>query len=302
MVVRLTCIMDDICPTVTERDSYKRRTSLACFSSRLDGRPPVLPLALAASSPARVRSRIRSRSNWANDPKILNMSVPPGVLVSIDSVSERNCTPLASKSLMSSTRFCRDRPSLSSFQTTTVSPSRSRSSMWSSSGRCAFAPDATSVKIRSQPTFSSASRCRSVVWSPVLTRAYPYVMLAMRAMVPLPVSRLTLCDIDFETGFGTLLTVKSKNLKHCIALFQKRTFSGRGHLHTTLKRMFYRESNFLLSVRPRNAKGRCPKTPAQTLCQGMGMRPPHRSWPCLQCPDRCFHTSRYHCSCRESLF
>lgn len=55
--------------------------------------------------------------------------------------------------------------------------------------------------------------------------AYPYVMLAMRAMVPLLVSRLTLCDIDFETGFGTLLTVKSKNLKHCIALFQKRTFS-----------------------------------------------------------------------------
>ena len=58
----------------------------------------------------------------------------------------------------------------------------------------------------------------------MLTRAYPYVMLAMRAMVPLLVSRLTLCDIDFETGFGTLLTVKSKNLKHCIALFQKRTF------------------------------------------------------------------------------
>lgn len=54
------------------------------------GRLPVLPLALAASSPARVRSRIRSRSNWANDPKMLNMSVPPGVLVSIDSVSERN--------------------------------------------------------------------------------------------------------------------------------------------------------------------------------------------------------------------
>lgn len=83
----------------------------------------------------------------------------------------------------------------------------------------------TSVKIRLQPAFSSASCCRSVVWSPVLTLAYPYVMLAMRAMVPLPVSRLTLCDIDFETGFGTLLTVKSKNLKHCIALFQKRTFS-----------------------------------------------------------------------------
>lgn len=126
MVARPTFIILAIWSTVTERDSYKRRTSLICFSSRLAGRPPVLPLALAASSPARVRSRIRSRSNWAKDPKMLNMRVPPGVLVSIASVSERNCTPLASKLLMSSTRFCRDRPSLSSFQTTTVSPSRSR--------------------------------------------------------------------------------------------------------------------------------------------------------------------------------
>lgn len=225
MVARPTFIILAIWSTVTERDSYKRRTSLICFSSRLAGRPPVLPLALAASSPARVRSRIRSRSNWAKDPKMLNMRVPPGVLVSIASVSERNCTPLASKLLMSSTRFCRDRPSLSSFQTTTVSPSRSRSSMWSSSGRWAFAPDATSMKIRLQPAFSSASRCRSVVWPPVLTLAYPYVMLAMRAIVPLLVSRLTLCDIDFETSYGTLSTVKVKTPKHRTNPFQKRTFS-----------------------------------------------------------------------------
>lgn len=204
MVARPTFIILAIWSTVTERDSYKRRTSLICFSLRLAGRPPVLPLALAASSPARVRSRIRSRSNWAKDPKMLNMRVPSGVLVSIASVSDRNCTPLASKLLMSSTRFCRDRPSLSSFQTTTVSPSRSRSSMWSSSGRWAFAPDATSMKIRLQPAFSSASRCRSAVWPPVLTLAYPYVMLAMHAIVPLLVSRITLCDIDFETSYGTL--------------------------------------------------------------------------------------------------
>ena len=148
---------------------------------------------------------------------------------------------------------------------------------------------------------SSASCCRSVVWSPVLTLAYPYVMLAMRAMVPLPVSRLTLCDIDFETGFGTLLTVKSKNLKHCIALFQKRTFSGRGHLHTTLKRMFYRESNFLLSVRPRNAKAGVRRHRPRRFARGWNETTP----PILAMfavPDRCFHTSRYHCSCRESLF
>lgn len=36
----------------------------------------------------------------------------------------------------------------------------------------------------------------------------------------------------------------------------------------TLKRMFYRESNFLLSVRPRNARGRCPKTPARRFARG----------------------------------
>lgn len=65
MVVRPTCIIVAIWSTVTERDSYRRLTSLACFSSSLAGRPPVLPLARAASSPARVLSRIRSRSNWA---------------------------------------------------------------------------------------------------------------------------------------------------------------------------------------------------------------------------------------------
>ena len=65
------------------------------------------------------------------------------------------------------------RPSLSSFHTTTVSPSRNRSSIWSSSGRWVLAPEATSVRILSHPALSNASLCRLVVWSPVLTLAYP---------------------------------------------------------------------------------------------------------------------------------
>jgi len=44
------------------------------------------PYALAASSPALVRSRMMSRSNSANAPKIWKMSLPPEVVVSICSV------------------------------------------------------------------------------------------------------------------------------------------------------------------------------------------------------------------------
>lgn len=84
---------------------------------------------------------------------MLNTSVSPGVLVSIDSVRDLNCIPLSSNVVIRSTRFCMLLPRRSSFHTTTMSPSRRRSSMWSSSGRWAFAPEATSVKIRSQPAF-----------------------------------------------------------------------------------------------------------------------------------------------------
>ena len=42
--------------------------------------------------------------------------------------------------------------------------------------------------------------------------------------MPLLVDRPALWDVGCGTSYGTFLTVKSKNLKHCIALFQKRTF------------------------------------------------------------------------------
>ncbi len=54
--------------------SLKRVRAIATFAGVFNnvalGRPPRLPLARAAASPAWVRSRIRSRSNSASAPKI----------------------------------------------------------------------------------------------------------------------------------------------------------------------------------------------------------------------------------------
>ena len=60
-------------------------------------RPPFRPRAAAAARPARVRSWMRSRSNCPSAPKRWNTSLPPGVVVSIASVRERNPTPRFSK-------------------------------------------------------------------------------------------------------------------------------------------------------------------------------------------------------------
>lgn len=43
---------------------------------------------------------------------MLNTSVPPGVLVSIDSVRDLNCIPLSSNVVIRSTRFCMLLPSV----------------------------------------------------------------------------------------------------------------------------------------------------------------------------------------------
>jgi hypothetical protein len=51
-------------------------------------RPPCRPRAAAAARPGLVRSRMRSRSNVASAPKTLKINRPPGVVVSIFSVSE----------------------------------------------------------------------------------------------------------------------------------------------------------------------------------------------------------------------
>ena len=67
----------------------------ASFSGSMTGlRPPFRPRAAAAARPARVRSRIRSRSNCPSAPNRWNTSRPPGVVLSIASVIERKPTPL----------------------------------------------------------------------------------------------------------------------------------------------------------------------------------------------------------------
>jgi hypothetical protein len=89
------------------------------------GRPPFLPRARAASRPDFVRSRIRFRSNSASAPKMWNTSLPPGVVVLIDSWRLQNSIPARSISFISSIRCLSDRPRRSNRQTTKTSPFRS---------------------------------------------------------------------------------------------------------------------------------------------------------------------------------
>lgn len=56
------------------------------------------------AQPACVRSRMRSRSNSAKAQKRWNTSLPPYVVVSMDSWAERNPTPRSSRPLTVSTR------------------------------------------------------------------------------------------------------------------------------------------------------------------------------------------------------
>lgn len=57
--------------------------NLTCPFVRRNFLPPFLPLALAEVKPARVRSRMSSRSNSAKAANIPNISLPEAVLVSI---------------------------------------------------------------------------------------------------------------------------------------------------------------------------------------------------------------------------
>ena len=78
------------------------------------GRPPCRPLARAAARPARVRSRMSSRSNSARAPNIWKMSLPPDVVVSI--CSERLLKPISfsSSAVITSIKLVSDRPRRSS--------------------------------------------------------------------------------------------------------------------------------------------------------------------------------------------
>lgn len=138
------------------------RACLIRLSVIFRGRPPTLPRARAAASPAEVRSRMRSRSKLARAPKILKMILLPAVAV----VSR------SSRSVIVCSRCGRFRPSLSSRHTTRVSPSRRCENRPPSSGRDVVAPLGVSVQIREQPAARSASLCRLRVRDPRVAQKF----------------------------------------------------------------------------------------------------------------------------------
>ena len=120
--------------------AISRRLAMSSFLRRL----PTRPSARATVRPADVRSRIMARSNSAKVPTICIIIRPAGVVVSMLSVTDRKPAPASAiRSIMCSKSFS-ERDSRSSFQTTTVSPSRSWSSMRCSSGRSQRPPAASS--------------------------------------------------------------------------------------------------------------------------------------------------------------
>ena len=150
--------------------SWCRVSAWARFLSSSSGRrPPLLPRPRAASSPALVRSRMRSRSNSARAAKTWKTSLPSLVVVSMLSWRLRNPIPRSRRAASVSTRWRSDRPRRSSFQTTTVSPLRAKLRACSRPVRSAPAPPAVSMKMRSHPALVRASFWRSNFWSAVET-------------------------------------------------------------------------------------------------------------------------------------
>ena len=78
-----------ICAAVFRPEITASAISRRLVSSSFLRRPPTRPSALAAASPADVRSRIMARSNSAKAPTICIIIRPAGVVVSMCSVSER---------------------------------------------------------------------------------------------------------------------------------------------------------------------------------------------------------------------
>jgi len=98
----------------------------------------------AAANPARVRSRMRSRSNCPSAPNRWKTRRPPGVVVSIASVRERNPTPRFSNVITVSIKCGNERPRRSNFQTISTPPSRTYPSAARNPPRSARAPEVRS--------------------------------------------------------------------------------------------------------------------------------------------------------------
>jgi hypothetical protein len=107
------------------------------------GRPILRPFDRAFRMPAFTRSWMRARSNSAIAPIIRNIRRPDGVVRSRLSRRLTKSIPSDSNSARELTKWRRDRPNRSSFQTRTTSNCRRRAAVISlfSSGRCSFEPD-----------------------------------------------------------------------------------------------------------------------------------------------------------------
>ena len=145
--------------------SSNRPACAHCCSVSFGRLPPIRPCCLAAASPARVRSTISSRSISAKAPITWKKKRPIGVDVSMLSVRLLKFTPLPRRSSISVTRCRMLLPNLSSFQTTSVSPSESVRRTFFSPGRSEVLPLILSSNISSHPAHSSAFRCKAVFWS-----------------------------------------------------------------------------------------------------------------------------------------
>jgi len=137
----------------------------------LNGRPPLRPRARAEAKPATVRSEISSRSNSANEAKIPRTSLPAALVVSIAApcpLSTFKPTPRAIRSCTVLIKWRKSRPSLCSFQTASVSPSRSALGHAAKPGRSSpfRRPDLhRGVSGRHRPT-PAHPVVNTVVWEP----------------------------------------------------------------------------------------------------------------------------------------
>ena len=156
-----------ICDTGYFCESY---SVMACSMVSLltFGWPPFLPRALAAFSPARVRSTISSLSNWLTPLKMVKRSLPCGVVVSSHgSFKDFMFAPALSIFSTRSKRSLTERLSRVSSQMMMVSPFRRVRRRMESSGRSFVAPVNFSWKMVSHPYCLSASTCQSRFWSAV---------------------------------------------------------------------------------------------------------------------------------------
>jgi hypothetical protein len=138
--------------------------------------PPRRPLPLAISKPDIVRSRIRFLSNSARVAKNCTISFPVAHFVLIPSDRERNCIPRSSRPSRIKIRSRREQASLSSLQTTSLSPSSRILRQRTSSERSRDCPLIWSTNIRLHRAFWRDRVCDSTVGPFIEMRAYPTII------------------------------------------------------------------------------------------------------------------------------